>query len=110
MKSTTQYASDLEFDLSRSLKVKCAIGLLIYGFLLVCNSTILLNWAPLQDTRLRNMSFSRSLKFNCNGGAIEFCIYYFLLVFLIVRYSKLGSFTKDTPIKMSDLEFALKVT
>ncbi len=33
---------DLEFDLSRSLKVKCdgAIGLAIYGFLLMVNSSI----------------------------------------------------------------------
>ncbi len=35
-------SGDLEFDLSRSLKVKCenAIGLPIYGFLLIFNSNI----------------------------------------------------------------------
>ncbi len=33
-----QNLSDLEFDLSRSLKVKCddVIGLVIHGFLLIC--------------------------------------------------------------------------
>ena len=36
------YDSDLDFDLSRSLKVKCdgVIGLPIYGFLLMFNSNI----------------------------------------------------------------------
>ena len=40
--SRLQNFGDLEFDLSRSLKVKSdsAIGLLIYGFLLMCNSNI----------------------------------------------------------------------
>ena len=38
---TTENLNDLEFDLSRSLKVKfdSAIGLLIYGFHLMFNST-----------------------------------------------------------------------
>ncbi len=37
-----QNLSDLDFSLSRPLEVKCdgAIGLPIYGFLLVCNSDI----------------------------------------------------------------------
>ncbi len=50
--------SDLEIDLSRSLKVKCesVIGLPIYAFLLMFNSNIWPNSAPLQDTRLRNLS------------------------------------------------------
>ncbi len=49
---------DLEFGLSRSLKVKCdgAIELLIYGFLLMFNSSIGPNSAPLQDIRLQNLS------------------------------------------------------
>ncbi len=40
--ATTQNLSDLDFDLSRSLKVKfdSAIGLNIYGFILMFNSNI----------------------------------------------------------------------
>ncbi len=50
--------SDLEFDLLRSLKVKCnsVIGLLIYAILLMFNRNIWPNSAPLQDIRLRNLS------------------------------------------------------
>ncbi len=46
--------SDLEFDLSRPLKVKCddAIGLSLYGFLLMFNSNMWPISAPLQDIRL----------------------------------------------------------
>ena len=52
--STTQYLNDLDFDLSRSLKVKCdgVIGLLIYGFLLIVNIYLLPNSFPLRDIRL----------------------------------------------------------
>ena len=51
---TTQNLSDLDFDLSRSLKIKCdcVIGLPIYGFLIMCNSSIGPNMAPLRDIRL----------------------------------------------------------
>ncbi len=54
--------SDLEFDLSRSLKVKCddVIGLSLYAFLLMFNSNIWPNSAPLQDIRLQNLTHSRS--------------------------------------------------
>ena len=54
--ATTQNLSDLEFDLSRSLKVKCngAIGLPIYGFLLMFNSNIGPKMAPLLDINLQN--------------------------------------------------------
>ncbi len=40
--------SDLEFDLSRSLKVKCdgAVGLLVYGYLLSFKSSTLHNSPP----------------------------------------------------------------
>ncbi len=50
--------SDLEFDLSGSLKVICddVVGLPIYAFLLMFNSNIWPNPAPLQDTRLQNLS------------------------------------------------------
>ncbi len=46
--------SDLEFDLLRSLNVMCdnVIGLPIYAFLLIFNSNIWPNSAPLQDIRL----------------------------------------------------------
>ena len=61
--------SDLEFDLSRSLKVKCdsVIGLPIYAFLLMFNSNIWSNSAPLQDISSQNLSdlnLSRSLRSN----------------------------------------------
>ncbi len=49
--------SDLDFDLSRSLKVKCErlIRLSICGFLLMINTNIGPNLAPLQDIRFRNL-------------------------------------------------------
>ncbi len=45
--------SDLGFDLSMSLKVKCnsVIGLTIYALLLMFNSNIWPNSTPLQDIR-----------------------------------------------------------
>ncbi len=47
-----------DIDISRSLKVKCdsVIGLQIYGFLLVFNSNIWRNPAPLQDISFQNLS------------------------------------------------------
>ncbi len=52
--TSLQNMSDLDFDLSMSLKVKChgVIGLAIYGFLLMVNSNISPNLAPLRDIRL----------------------------------------------------------
>ncbi len=54
---TTQNLCDHEFELSKPLKVKCeaAIGLLIYAFLLMFNSNIGPNCAPLGDIRLQNL-------------------------------------------------------
>ena len=67
------YLSDLEFDLSMSLKVKCddVIGLPTYTFLLMFNSNMWPNSAPLQDIRLRNLSdlvfdLAWSLKVKCD--------------------------------------------
>ena len=66
--------SDLEFDLSRSLKVKCnsVIEFPIYAFLLMFNSNVSPNSASSQDKRLQNLSdlefdLSRSLKVKCDG-------------------------------------------
>ena len=84
-----QNLGDLEVDLSRSFKVKCggAIELPIYGFLLMFNSNIGPNLAPLPDIRLRNLSdlaidfdLLRSLKVKCEG-AIGLFIYGFLSMF-----------------------------
>ncbi len=79
--------SDLEFDLWRSLKVKCdyVIGLYLYAFLLMFKSNIWPNYAPLQDITLRNVSdlefdLSRSLKVKCDS-VIWLPIYGFLLMF-----------------------------
>ncbi len=83
---TTENLSDLDFDLSRSLKGKSdgVIGLAIYGFLLMVNSNILPNLAPLWDIRFWNLSdldfdLSRSLKVKSHG-AIRLGIYGFLLI------------------------------
>ncbi len=53
MSPTTQNLSEVDFDLSRSLKVKChgVIGLAIYGFLWMANGNIGPNLAPLRDIR-----------------------------------------------------------
>ncbi len=79
--------SDLEFDLSRLLKVMCddVIGLSINVFLLIFNSNIWPNWAPLLDIRLQNLSDlefdpSRSLKVKCDS-VVGLPIYAFLSVF-----------------------------
>ncbi len=80
--------SDLEFDLSRSLKVKSdVIGLSLYAFLLMFNSNIWPNSAPLQDIRLYNLSdlgfdLSRSLKVKYDG-VIGLSIYGFLLIYIV---------------------------
>ncbi len=68
-------------------KVKCysAIGLPIYGLVLMFNSNIGPNSATLWDIRLQNLDdldfdLSRSLKVKCDG-AIWLPIYDFLLMF-----------------------------
>ncbi len=50
--------SDLDFHLSRSLKIECdgVIGLPIYSFLLMFNSSISINVDPLRDIGLGNLS------------------------------------------------------
>ncbi len=73
--------SEPDFDLSRSLKVKCdsVFGLPIYAFLLMCNNNIWPNSAPLQDKRRQNLSdlefdLSRSLKVKCDSAiGIHIC-------------------------------------
>ena len=79
-----QNHSDLDVDLSRSLKVRCdgAIGLPIYGFLLTVNSNIWSNSAHLRDIRFWNLSdldLSRSLKVKYEG-VTGLPIYAFLLM------------------------------
>ncbi len=81
--------SDLDFNLSRSLKVKCnrTNGLPIYASVLMFNSNMWPNSAPLQDIRLQNLSdldfdLSRSLKVKCDG-VIGLCIYGFLLMYIV---------------------------
>ncbi len=63
----------INFDLSRSLKVKCdgGFGLPTYDFLLVFKSKICPNSAALRDMSFGNLSdpdieFSRSLKVKCD--------------------------------------------
>ncbi len=83
---STQNLSDLDFDLSRSLKVKSGdvIGLAIYGFLLMVDSNIGSDVAPLRDMMLSNLSdldfdLSRSLKVK-SGQVIGLPMYGFLLM------------------------------
>ena len=49
---------DLDFDLSKLLKVKCdrVMGLSIYGFPLLLNSNIWTILAPLRDRGFENLS------------------------------------------------------
>ena len=80
--------SDLDFDISRSFKVKyhdSVIELPIYTFLLVSNSNMWPNSDPLRDISHRNLSdlhfyLSRSLKVKWDVAAgLRMCN--FLLVF-----------------------------
>ena len=52
-----QNLSDLDFDLSRLLNIKCdsVIGVTTYGFLVVFNSNIWPNSALLRDISLQNL-------------------------------------------------------
>ena len=86
-----QNVSDLDFDLSRSLKIKCdsVIGLPVYAFLLMLYSHIWPNSAPLQDIRLRNRSdldfdLSGSLKVKCDG-VIDLAIHGFLFIYTVIK-------------------------
>ncbi len=72
-----QNLSDIDFDISRSLKAKfdSAIGfpIHVYGFLLMFNINIGPNKAPLLDISLQNLGdlefdLSRSLKVESNGA------------------------------------------
>ncbi len=81
-----QNLSDFEFDLLRSLKVKCdtVIELPMYAFLLMFNSNKWPNSAPLQDIRLRNQSdfdLSMSLSVKCDG-VIGLSIYGFIFIYI----------------------------
>ncbi len=85
-----QNLSDLEFDLSRSLKVKCdsVIGLPIYNFPLMSNSNIWPNSAPLRNVRLQSLSDlefdrSRSLEVKCHD-VIGLVIHGFLLIYTVI--------------------------
>ncbi len=81
--SILDHFQHLNFDLSISLKLNCdgRIWLLIYYFLLVFNSNIWLNSAPLRDISLRNQSdldidlsgSLRSVKYNRINGLPHIC-------------------------------------
>ncbi len=85
-----QNLSDLEFDLSRSLKVICddVIGLPTYAFLLMFNCNLWPNSAPSQDIRLRNLSDLEFdvLRSNSNDCAdvIGLVVHGFLLICTII--------------------------
>ncbi len=77
MRYKASNSSDLEVDLSRPLKVICdgVIGLAIYmyGFLLMVNTNIGPNLAPLRDVKVcnqghLNFGLSKSLKVKSNGA------------------------------------------
>ncbi len=77
---------DLDFDLWRSLKVKSdgAIGLPLYGFLLVFNSNIWPSLVCLQDLttlKFRVLEFDLSMSLTVkSNGSVGLHIYGFLLV------------------------------
>ncbi len=66
---STQNQSDLDFDLSRSFKDKGdnVTGLAIYGCLLMVNSNIGPNSAPLRDIEIR---VTLTLTFQCHSRSI----------------------------------------
>ena len=113
---------NLDFDLSRSLKVKCrdVIGLPICGFLLMVNTNIGPNSARLRDIGLWNIGdldfdLSRSLKVKCKS-AIGLLIYGFLLMVnsnlwpnsAPLRDTRLWSVGDlDFDLKLADLDFYL---
>ncbi len=77
-------------DVWRSLKVKCddVIGLSLYAFLLMFNSNMWPNSAPLQDIRLWNLSdlefdLWRSLKVKYDS-VIGISIYALLLIYIVI--------------------------
>ncbi len=82
-----QNLSDLDFGLSSSFRVKCdsVIGLPIYASLLMFNTNMRPNSAPLRDIRRRNLSdlefdLSMSLKAKCDN-VIGLAIHGFLLIY-----------------------------
>ncbi len=84
--------SDLEFDLSMSLKVICdnVIGLAIYAFLSMFNSNLWPNSASSQNIRPQNLSdlefdfsmFSMFSTFKCD--VIGLVIHGFLLIYTVI--------------------------
>ncbi len=90
---TTENLCNLDFDLSRSLRVKYegVIGLPVCGFLFIFNSNIGLNWAPLRDIRLRNLNdLASDLSMTSNiksDGIIRLTIYDFLLLYNSIWYN-----------------------
>ncbi len=85
--SILDHIRHLNFDFSRSLKVKCdgGIGLPIYDFPLMFNYNIWPNSVALRDISLWNLSdldidLSRSFKVKCNS-VTGLSIYAFLLMF-----------------------------
>ncbi len=81
---TTKNLSDIDFSRSLNVKFNSAIGLLIYGFLLMFNSNIGPSWVHILNIRLRKLSdlefdLSRSLKVKFNS-AIGLPIHGFLLM------------------------------
>ncbi len=79
--------SDVDIDLSRSLKVKSdssILGLTIYGFILMFNNIISPNSAPLRDISFQNMTgldINLSASLRSNVVASMDPSYPFLLMF-----------------------------
>ncbi len=106
--------SDLDFDLSRSHQIKCdgVIPLHIYGFLLMVNSNLWPNLAPLRDIRLWNpidLDFDlwRSLKVKCHS-VIGLTIHSFLLMDNSNIWPNLARLRDIRLWSMGELDFDLK--
>ncbi len=67
-----QNLTDLQFELSRPLKVICddVIELPIYAFLLMFNSNLWPNSAPSQDIRLRNLTLNLTFQGHSRSNVI----------------------------------------
>ena len=112
---TTQYLNDLDFDLSRPIKVKYdgTIRLPIYGFLLMFSSNIGPNQAPLRYTCIWiqnlgefELDHSRPLKVKCDS-AIGLPICGFLLMFNSNIWPNQAHLRDIRLQNLSDLDFDL---
>ncbi len=110
--------SDLDFELSKSLKVKSdgVIALAVHGFLLMANSNIRANSVPLRDIKALksqwpwlDLDLSRSLKIK-RDGVIGLIIYGSLLMINSNIGTNLTPLQEMTLLYLSDPNFDLSMS